>query len=459
MRGPLVRTSLALQTITLPSQAARLAWLAENLPRLPGSGIIYTLTVRDAQRVAQWLQTQEIDAHAYFGALDSSAREDLETRLLANEIKTLVATTALSMGFDKPDLGFVIHYQRPGSVVHYYQQVGRAGRALEQAYGILLNGNEDQDITDYFIRSAFPPEAHIADVLGALTHAAHGLTLNQLEQQLNLSRIRIEKVLKSLSVQSPAPVGKQETRWYANPVRYAPDTAKIAQLTQLRHDEQARMLDYMRSQQCLMRFLTRELDDPDGAACGRCAVCRGAPLLPEAASDSVTVRAVQFLRGGKHVFEPRKKWPDGVVVYGWKGHIPEERRAEDGRALCLWGDDGLGQMVRHGKQIADYFADELVAALVTMVTERWRPAPYPLWVTCVPSLTRPRLVADCAQRLADALGLPFNPAVSKRRHTSPQKEMQNNHQQVRNLADAFMVTPWSGIQGPVLLVDDMVDSR
>ncbi len=459
VRGPLARHSLALQNINLPGQAARLAWLAEHLPRLPGSGIIYTLTVRDAQRVAAWLSGQGINAHAYFGDLDSAAREDLETRLLNNKIKALVATTALAMGFDKPDLGFVIHYQRPGSIVHYYQQVGRAGRAIEQAYGILLSGHEDQEITDYFIRSAFPPEAHVAEVLDALTRAADGLTLGGLQQQLNLSKSQIEKVLKTLSVQSPAPVGKQASRWYANPVRYVPDTEKVALLTRLRREEQARMLEYVGSKECLMVFLARELDDPHGAPCGRCAVCRGGALFPPAVSEGLTVQAVQFLRRSDQPIQPRRQWPaEAVMDHGWRGRIPRPLQAEVGRALCLWGDDGWGQAVRRGKQVDDHFDNALVATLVDMVGERWRPTPPPSWVTYVPSLNRPRLVSDLAQRVAGALGLPFQAVVVKTRPTAPQKEMQNSFQQAHNLKGAFEVTSWSGMAGPVLLVDDMVDS-
>jgi ATP-dependent DNA helicase RecQ len=267
LRGPLARTSLQLQNIHLPSQAARMAWLAEHLPSLPGSGIVYTLTVRDSQRVAEWLRACGIHAYAYHGELKED-RERLEQALLNNQLKALVATSALGMGFDKPDLGFVIHYQRPGSVVHYYQQVGRAGRALSQAYGILLSGTEDEQITDYFINTAFPPQAHIYEVITALNQAEDGLSIPQLEKQVNLRRNQLDKVLKILVTETPAPVSKQGRCWFATPVNYTVDWQRVEALTEIRRQEQQRMRDYLHTQACLMAFLARELDDPEPTPCG-----------------------------------------------------------------------------------------------------------------------------------------------------------------------------------------------
>lgn len=459
VRGPLARSSLRLQTIQLSSQAARMAWLATHLPQLPGSGIIYTLTIRDCERVATWLQTRQIEAAAYHSDVEAALREDLERRLLANELKVLVATTALGMGFDKPDLGFVIHFQRPGSVVHYYQQVGRAGRAISEAYGIMLSGTEDQEITDYFIRTAFPPEAHTQDVLAALESADNGLTLSQLEAHLNLSHRQIEKVLKLLSVETPSPVSKQDARWYATPINYTPDTHKIERLTQIRQAEQARMQDYLHSRECLMLFLGRELDDPATQPCGHCACCTGEPPIPEDYGFELAHQAAAFLRRSEQIIKPKARWKeDALSTYGWKGKIVPELRAETGRALSIWGDAGWGGLVKRRKQEDGQFDAALVQGMVEMIRERWQPVPFPTWMTCVPSLTHPQLVPDLARQLAHALDIPFVACVRKVRATEPQKLMQNSYQQARNLAEAFVVEPWPAIAGPVFLVDDMIDS-
>ncbi len=451
-RGPLVRESLQLQNIALPHQASRLAWLAEQVPQFTGSGIIYTLTVRDAECVARWLQSQGVEAYAYHSELMSEARENLEQRLLDNSVKTLVATTALGMGFDKPNLRFVIHYQRPGSVVHYYQQVGRAGRAIPQAYGVLFSGKEDKRITEYFLRTAFPPEAHVDEVLAALRQAEGGFSLPALERQINLSRGQIEKTLKSLEVHSPSPVTKQDGRWYATAVPYAPDREKVERLMQIRRDEQARMQEYAQSQTCLMQFLARELDDPEPVTCGKCAICQGRLLLPDTAAIVLIEKANQFLRRNDQPIPPRKKWANNV-------NIPIIQQAQEGRAFCLWGDGGWGELVRRGKQEDGHFDDELVAAVAEMIHERWQPVPFPTWVACVPSLNHPELVPDFAHRVASALGLPFIACVLKTHQSPPQKEMQNSYQQAHNVEGIFAVEKAKVLPGPLLLVDDMVDSR
>ena len=232
-RGPLMRQSLALQTMRLPSQAARLAWLSERLHSLPGTGIIYTLTKRDTNQVADWLQSNGVSAKAYYSDVRSDDFEDsntyrqyLERQLLQNEIKALVATTALGMGYDKPDLGFVIHYQAPGSIVAYYQQVGRAGRGIDWAAGILMAGNEDDDIHEYFRRSAFPKEERVSSILEAL-EASDGLSVRQIEEAVNLRHGQIEQALKILSVDNPAPVIKSGPRWLRTPVPYRVDRERV----------------------------------------------------------------------------------------------------------------------------------------------------------------------------------------------------------------------------------------
>ena len=462
-RGSLMRETLALQAMRLPTQAARLAWLAEHVPDLPGTGIIYTLTKRDADHVADWLNNVGISARAYYsdvtneGFEDSNAyRQHLEDQLLSNEIKALVATTALGMGYDKPDLGFVVHYQAPGSIVAYYQQVGRAGRAIDRAIGILMSGNEDDDIHEYFRRSAFPREQFVQVILDALDDS-DGLTVPQLEKAVNLRRGQIEKALKVLSVDSPTPVIKDGSLWRRTPIDYNMDHERIRRLTAQREGEWEEMQAYIDTDGCLMEFLANALDDDNPQPCGICESCLGRPVVDPSFSQAIGIDAARFLRHSEMPLECKKQVArDAFVEYGFRGNLAHNLRAETGRILSRWGDAGWGQVVADDKH-RNHFGDELVEAVADMMHERWQPEPAPEWVTCVPSRNHPDLVPDFARRLAGRLRLPFEPVVTKIRDNEPQKVQQNRFYQCRNLDGVFAIdgpTP----EGPVLLVDDVFDS-
>jgi len=454
LRGDLSRSSLLLQTIRLPSQVERMAWLATHAPNIAGSGIIYTLTVRDAEQVAEWLRSLGINAEAYSGE-SGERREELENALLQNRVKALVATTALGMGFDKPDLAFVIHYQTPGSVVGYYQQVGRAGRALAAAHGILLSGEEETEITDYFIESAFPSRDEVSRVLDALHGAISGLTVNELMRQVNVSKGRIDKTLLLLSLESPAPIARQNTKWMLTAAELSESFWERAErLTALRRTEQAQMQEYVCLTSGHMEFLIRALDgDPS--------IFQSPNLqpLPIAADPALVQEAVIFLRRTSLPLEPRKMWPSGGMPHlGVKGKIAPQHQLRPGKILCVWGDAGWGNAVRLGKYRDRRFGDDLVAACVELV-RKWKPEPAPTWVTCIPSRRHPDLVPDFARRLAAALGLPLRAVLEKTDDREEQKTMANSVQQARNI-DGSLALNISSVPGePVLLIDDMVDSK
>lgn len=453
LRGDLNRPSLTLQTITIPRQVERLAWLAEQLQILPGSGIIYTLTVRDAKQVADWLKFKGFIVESYTG--ESSNRESLENALLNNEVKALVATTALGMGYDKPDLSFVIHYQMPNSIVAYYQQVGRAGRNLANAYGVLLNGIEDDEISTFFIESAFPKPNEVQSVLAALENSAFGLSVPELMNRVNLSCRKIEHVLKLLSLESPAPLVKQGTKWQLTSTSLSPSFWQRAErLTQLRYQEHQQMKEYVGlSFGQHMKFLIQALDgDVKQVASPQL------PPLSESVNPILVQEAIDFLQRTDFPIEARKQFPaGGLQHYGFKGRIPECHQAQEGRVLSIWGDAGWGGLVKQGKYHNGRFSNELVIAFVEMI-RKWNPQPQPTWVTCVPSLRHPTLVPDFAQRVAQRLGLPFDPVISKVKETPEQKTMANSNLQAKNLDGALGLTHTPN-QGSVLLIDDMVDSR
>lgn len=447
-RGELARPSLSLQTMRLPNQAARLAWLADTVPQLPGSGIIYALTVADADMVNRWLVSKGIRSFAYHAGFETSERIRREEMLLTNEVKALVATTALGMGYDKPDLSFVIHYQMPGSVVHYYQQVGRAGRAIESARGVLLSGDEETRINDWFIKSAFPRRDEVEQIVDCLGRSDAGLSIPQIASKVNIRQSRIEKALALLSLESPAPVVKDGPRWQLTVAPLQEDFwQRAARLTELRRGEEAQMREYV----ALpfgehMRFLIRALDGDDSAV-----VAPALPPLSATVDEAFVNEAAAFLRRTDLPIEPRKQWSN-------RSSIPAALRANDGRALCTWRDAGWGEEVVKGKHAEERFSDRLVEASAAMF-RRWNPTPAPTWVTSIPSRRHPTLVPDFARRLAEALQLPFRMALVKIRDTAEQKEMHNSPMQEQNAKGSFAVDKNEVQTGSVLLVDDLVDSK
>jgi ATP-dependent DNA helicase RecQ len=483
LRGELDRQTLRLSVIDLPAAAQRLAWLAEWIPTVPGSGIVYTLTVGDAERVAAWLASRGISAVAYSGKTPPEDRLRIEEDLKGNAVKVVVSTTALSMGFDKPDLAFVVHHGSPSSPIAYYQMVGRAGRALPDgahADAVLLPGGAaDTAVWDFFERMAFPPRDAVEQVLATLraaTAAGETVSVAELEQSVNLRRTRLEAMLKILDVEGavtyvPGRGGGWRTTDEVDAWTY--DGERYAAVTAARRAEAEAMRRYAGAEGCLMRFLLDELDDPAVAAagpgqwrCGRCAVCTGIQPGP-AVLDAGTVQdATAFLRAGDVVVEPRRQWPRGLaaehVHAGRRGNIKPHLRAEDGRALLFGTDPGWHEAVTGALDAAGPVPDEVYEGVEAMLA-RWDWPVRPSWVTFVPSRRRPALVAGLAARIAERGRLDLREVVVRRSETPPQGSFRNSAHQAGAALDAWVVDPDADGGGPVpegacLLVDDVTAS-
>ena len=454
LRGPLVRESLWLQVIRLRDQSERLAWLSENIPKMPGAGIVYCLTVADCEKVAKWLRRKGIDAQPYHAQRAADERVALEDRFLRGEVKCLVATVALGMGYDKPDIGFVVHYQRPGSVVAYYQQIGRAGRGLDSAYVVLLNGAEDDEIQEYFIGAAFPTESEMRSVVRAL-EGADGLSLGQLMRSVNMRKGRLEKCLKYLEVEGA--VARDGGRYCRTANRWAPDLAHSLEISRRRREEMEEMRRFVALDGCYMRFLAESLGDLQAGRCGKCSGCTGVALFPEAVDPSDVLEAVRFLKGEYVSFEGRKFWPAGIAAEGQK-KIPEALQVEDGRALCAFGDAGWGRYVGEDKYVNGVFRQELVDASALLIRNWLGESVARMRVAYVPSSNRPALVKSFAKRVAGRLGIPCDDLVEKAALTRPQKELENSAFQCQNALEGFQVTR-DCPECDLILIDDMVDSR
>jgi ATP-dependent DNA helicase RecQ len=458
LRGPLAREGLRLQNIRLGSLSERLAWLLENLPKFGDKqGLIYCQTIRDTERVAQWLSINQINAKAYHSNLEDDEREYLENAFKKNEINILVATVALGMGFDKPDVFFVIHFQCPGSVVHYYQQVGRAGRQLKRSYGILLGGDEDEAIQEYFINSAFPSNRVMISILDCL-EKTEGLSKNEILSQVNLSFSMLEKALKLLELDQAIGVDSSgKTTYFRTSKRWQPDIARMERITNLRRAEVAEMQAYLNCQNCLMEFLQQTLNDPHPHQCGICSNCTGRGFSSFVNNYNVS-QAIIFLKGEQIEILPRKMWPWGLFTDGRSTRIPNSCQNEVGRALAYYGDGLWGGLVKKGKYQDGFFSDELITAAANLIQYDWKPFPSPKWVVSIPSSRHPELVPAFAQALAIKLDMPYYEVFERVSNPPEQKKMDNSLFQSKNVLSSLRIKGRI-LPEPVLIVDDIVDSR
>jgi ATP-dependent DNA helicase RecQ len=454
IRGALVRDSLKIQTIELGSRERRLAWLAENVTETPVSGIIYCLTTDEVEHVADWLTDRGLDVLPYHGQLDNETRREHEQKLLDNEVDALIATNALGMGFDKPDLGFVIHFQRPPNLIRYYQEIGRAGRDLDEAYAILLSGEGDDDIAEYFIESAFPAPEDFESVLSAIETSDEPLYRRAIPRRTDISWRRMNKCLDILQVEGA--ISREDEGYVrtANPWSY--DYERFEQVTERRWEELERIKEFVTTDECLTQFVDDELDGDLDEPCGQCANCDGNFLPTAVQNEDLIHEAVEHYQSeGWNVIEPRKqRHRQG----GGRDQIPETVRPEPGRSLCIWGDPGWGTEVREGKYEHRRFADNLVEAAAAFIREEWNPSPEPKWIAAVPSTSTEGVVTDFARRLAEQLGIPLIDCIKKVENTRPQKDMENSYQKCWNVEAAFDTTDQVR-RGAVLLVDDVVASR
>ncbi|MEU4277954.1 RecQ family ATP-dependent DNA helicase [Streptomyces tanashiensis] len=477
LRGPLDRESLSLGVVRLPDAAHRLAWLADHLGELPGSGIIYTLTVAAADEVTAYLRQCGHTVSSYTGRTENADRQQAEDDLQANRVKALVATSALGMGFDKPDLGFVVHLGSPSSPIAYYQQVGRAGRGVEHAEVLLLPGQEDEAIWRYFASVAFPPEEQVRRTIDVLAQAGRPLSLPALEPLVELRRTRLETMLKVLDVDGA--VRRVKGGWESTGQPWVYDTERYAWVARQRAAEQQAMRDYAASTGCRMEFLRRQLDDEEAAPCGRCDNCAGNRFDPKVSEAALDAAKGELGRPGVEV-EPRKMWPTGLAAVGvdLKGRIPAGEQSFGGRALGRLSDIGWGNRLR--PLLADGtpdgpVPDDVVQAVVHVLAD-WAKGPggwasgaadapaRPAGVVTVASHRKPRLVGSLGQRIAEIGRMPLLGMVE---YAPEAEELRlsrtNSAQRVVGLQRTLTVPPelagrLAGAGGPVLLVDDLSDT-
>jgi len=451
-RGPLARDSLYIQTLHLQSKADRYAWIVENINRLPGNGIIYCLTQRDCDYLADFLQENGISAMPYYSR--EGEQEEInraaEDAFKKNRIKAIVATIKLGMGYDKGDIAFVIHFQMPSNIVSYYQQIGRAGRNIDKAFTFLMCGREDEDILNYFIKTAFPTEEETEAIVDFL-RTNGGAKKGQLDAALNIRKARIEKALTFLT--KDGFVYKERTTFFLSPKPFVYAREHYQAITAIRQKEMEQMKALVSTRECYSKFTVSCLDDETATDCGHCANCLGGGLFPDEPSFASKQKASEYINGLVLAIEPRKMWALSSVTQQQKIKYINE----PGICLSKYGDAGFGELVKRDKYSSQSrFCDELVGRSAQLLRPLIREKGI-THITCVPSL-RSVIVEDFSKRLALSLGIPFVSTLEKQ-SAEQQKQMENSSHQCANAFWSFSVIDHIAIPSKVLLVDDIVDSK
>ncbi|MDU0312415.1 RecQ family ATP-dependent DNA helicase [Phycicoccus sp. M110.8] len=463
LRGGLARDSLRLGVMRQTSPEQRLAWLLAHLDELPGSGIIYALTVSGAEDVAAALRDAGHEVRAYTGRTDPADREQLETMLRDNRVKALVATSALGMGFDKPDLGFVLHLGAPSSPVAYYQQVGRAGRATERADVLLLPGPEDKEVWAYFASASMPRQEQADAVLRALAESGRPLSTAALETIVDIRRTRLELLLKVLDVDGA--VQRVSGGWASTGQPWTYDAERYERVAQARVREQELMVAYERTDGCRMAFLQESLDDGSAAPCGRCDGCAGPWFPTEVPDTAVTTARGRLERAGVQL-EPRAQWPTGMDRLGVpvKGKIPVEESMQPGYAVARLTDLGWGQRLRELLRSPDAPVDPALLRACVPILRDWGWQERPVAVAAVPSRTRPQLVESFGEGLAQMGRLEWLGPLQLVDGGPVGEAGGNSAFRLANVWERLALDTQqhravSGLTGPVLLVDDLASSR
>ena len=452
-RGPLTRESLSIQVLKMATKIERYAWILENINKLFGSGIIYCLTQRDCEQLSDFLKNNGISAEAYYSRGSKEGEllnKEIEKQFQNNEIKAIVATIKLGMGYDKDDIAFVIHFQMPSNIVSYYQQIGRAGRNIERAYTFLMFGQEDEDIINYFISTAFPTEMEVSSIMNYVSDN-NGVKKQQISSALNIRQTRLEKAISFLL--HDGFLMKDKSTYYATPKPFVYDKTRYDSITAIRIAEVEQLKELAYTSTCYSKFVVKCLDDENAYECGHCANCIGKDIFPSSPSLEMVHKAEEYINGLIIDIEPRRKWPLSDCTKN--SFISSPNKV--GICIAKYGDPGYGGLVKRDKygpqkQFCDELLEKSVEILRPFIEEKGIN-----YITCVPSI-RSGIVFDFSKRLADALGIEFVELLKKNNNTQ-QKDMLNSSYQCSNAMRSYSLLESVQVPDKILLVDDVVDSK
>lgn len=460
-RGDLMRKELQIQVNPSQSNKEKLAWLVDCLlhdDRLKNKkGLIYCLTINDCIRVSQFLQNYGISAAPYYSARkeDKEQVEENFAKFEAGEIKVLVCTIKLGMGYDASDIRYVIHYQLPKNIIAYYQQIGRAGRDGQDAYIILMHGEQDEEILTSFIRSAHVKPEKIKELIQLLTTA--GKSKQEIMEKVDIRDSKFNEISKYLLVHDYIYKERPEGRWvyYANinkTFNIEAEQERQLKLFTIRQGEINELKEFLSLKSCYMQFIANCLDAPDGVnSCGHCENCQH-HLLFNYTGEQYLKDAEKHLSISKARITPRTQWGNG-------SKIATELQAKKGWVFCNEYHSGVGSTLQDCKYRTGKLTPQLIDWLTRFLMKELREEQVNIdAIVGVPSKRYPDFVRGFSKELATNLNIPYIDAIEKTAIGKEQKSINNSIHQQRNIEETIKIHPEGIFNKTILLTDDIINS-
>jgi len=442
IRGNLMRDNFKLFVVKVSSEDEKLIWLGRNINNLPGSGIIYTGTRVNTEIYSKWFEYLKIPSIGYNAGLDANSRIEIEKGLMNNTWKCIISTNALGMGIDKPDIRFIIHTQIPQSPIHYYQEIGRAGRDGQPSYIILFYNPEDRKLPEAFIEGGRPSIIKYERVINAIKSELLGERDLMKRTNLKQNQIRVIKAdLIEQGIIREVTIGKSKKFEFV-PNSQPLNTKAFEELRNAKLADLEKMIEYAETDKSRMRFLCEYLGDKSNHTFNNC--------------DNTGEQKI--------IVNVTKEWEEKLQNFR-EDHFPElEVESKDsnivnGVAASYYGFSNVGAALHRSKyENGGDFPDFLLKLVVKAFRKKFGQEKFDL-VLYVPPTSSGDLVKNFAVKISQVLKFPISHNLVKTRQTKEQKVFENGYLKTDNVNDAFTFTTPNDIKGKsVLLVDDIFDS-
>jgi ATP-dependent DNA helicase RecQ len=442
IRGNLMRDNFRLYVIKVNSEDDKLIWLGQNIEKLPGSGILYTGTRVDTEIYSKWFEFLKISSVGYNAGLDADSRIAIEAGLMQNKWKCIISTNALGMGIDKSDIRFIIHTQIPQSPIHYYQEIGRAGRDNQPAYIILFYNPEDKKLPEAFIEGGRPSISKYEKVIAAVKNEMLGE--RNLMRQTNLKQTQIRVIKADLIEQKiirEVTIGRSKMFEY---ITDAPplNTKTFEELRASKTRDLEKMIEYAETTQSRMKYLCDYLGDSSTHSFTNCDNT-GLNKIIVSINDEWRQRLQDFREDYFPVLEVKTKGTNLI----------------NGVAASYYGVSNVGIALHRSKyENGGDFPDFLLRLILKAYRKKFEQEKFDL-ILYVPPTKSGELVKNFAVKVSQVLKFPISHNLIKQRVTSEQKVFENSILKSDNVKDAFTYKNPQEIRGKtILLIDDIFDS-